>query len=223
MKLAKEVHLGQSSRAMYLPKTFEETNLTRIREFIEAHAFGMLIVPDRSGGVEIAHLPFLPDWRAGARGVLRAHVARANPIWRLAEDGRPATVVFSGPHGYVSPRWYEYPLEHVPTWNYMAVHASGSIVAPSHPLTSSVIDELSAFHEGSAPDAWRMSGLRESLREELLAAIVGLDVSIDRLEAKFKLSQNRSSEDRVRVLRALDSRGTSDDLEMAKGMKRGLT
>lgn len=206
---------------MYLPKVFAETDVVRIHDFIADHSFGALVVPDDHGGVEIAHLPFLLDRDAGPHGRLRAHAARANPVWRLAADGRPVTVVFSGPHGYVSPRWYEQPREQVPTWNYMAVHASGRVEAPvDRPSLSALLDELSSTHERGATEPWQMAMLEESFREELLDAIVGFHLSIDRLEAKFKLSQNRSPEDKSRVMRALAERGAPDDVAMASEMAR---
>jgi transcriptional regulator len=207
---------------MYLPKTFEETDLGRVHAFIEAHAFGVLAVADPHGAVAIAHLPFLLDRRAGARGVLSVHVARANPIWRLAVGGARATVVFSGADGYVSPRWYERPREQVPTWNYMAVHAIGRLEAPmDRPSLVELLDELSRQHERGEVAPWRMADLDAPLREELLDAIVGIRLSIERVEAKFKLSQNRSPEDRERVAVALRARGGEDDHEMAAWMEAG--
>jgi transcriptional regulator len=204
---------------VYLPKTFQAIDPAEIHGFIEAHSFGALIVPHGDGSVEIAHLPFLLDRNAGPHGGLRAHVARANPIWKLA--GRPATVVFSGPHGYVSARWYEHPREQVPTWNYMVVHAQGRLEAPMDRASlASLLDDLSSFHERGASEPWRMETLESDVREVLLDAIVGLTLPIERLEAKFKLSQNRSPEDRARVIRALRERGGPDDLAMLEWMER---
>ncbi|MDI1437496.1 FMN-binding negative transcriptional regulator [Polyangium sorediatum] len=205
---------------MYLPRAFQESDPAEIHDFIEAHSFGALLVAKADGALEIAHLPFLLDRRAGPHGTLRAHVARPNPIWKLAAAGHPATVVFSGPHGYVSARWYEHPREQVPTWNYMVVHAHGRLEAPMDRAgLSALLDDLSSFHERGAPEPWRMDQLEDAFREELLDAIVGLSLPIDRLEAKFKLSQNRSPEDRARVIRALRERGGPDDLAMAKRIR----
>lgn len=209
---------------MYLPKVFAETDPARIYDFVEAYSFGMLVVPGADGQLEIAHLPFLLDRAAGMHGVLRAHVARANPIWKNAAEGRPATVIFAGPHGYVSPRWYEQPREHVPTWNYMAVHAIGRLEAPMERADlARLVDELSAFHEREAPEAWRMADLEATFREELFDAIVGLRLVVDRFEAKLKLSQNRSPEDHARVTNALEARGAPDDLAMARWMRGGAS
>jgi transcriptional regulator len=210
---------------VYLPKAFHEPDPREIHAFLEVHSFGALIVPDPGGGLEIAHIPFLLDPHAGPHGRLRAHVARANPIWRLAAEGRPATVVFSGPHGYVSARWYEDPRKQVPTWNYMVVHAHGRLEAPMDRANlSTLLGDLSSIHERGAPEPWRFDDLEASVRENLLDAIVGLTLSIDRLEAKFKLSQNRSPEDKARVIRALGERGGPGDVAMVEwmsGARRG--
>jgi transcriptional regulator len=207
---------------MYLPKVFEEKNEARIHDLIDAlGGFGALVVGDGAGSLEISSLPFVLDRGVGRHGRLRAHVARANPIWKLAQHGCAATVIFSGPHGYVSPRWYESPREQVPTWNYMAVHASGRLEAPMDRAgLLALVDELSSRHEAGAPEPWRTADLEEALRDELLDAIVGLELRIDRLEAKVKMSQNRSPEDRARVMRALRERGGADDVAMATWMER---
>jgi len=206
---------------MYLPKTFRASDPEQIHAFIEAHSFGALIVAKPDGALEIAHLPFLLDRQTGPHGSLRAHVARANPIWKLAAAGHAATVVFSGPHGYVSARWYEKPRVQVPTWNYMVVHAHGRMEAPMDRTSlSTLLDDLSTSHERGAPEPWRFADLEVSVREELLEAIVGLTLPIERLEAKFKLSQNRSPEDRARVIEALRERGGPDDLAMLEWMER---
>jgi transcriptional regulator len=200
---------------MYLPKLFLETDRDRLHRLIEAHSFGCLIVPKEPGEVEIAHLPFVLDRDVGPSGRLRAHVARANPIWRLLTDGRPAIAVFSGPHGYVSPRWYERPGEQVPTWNYAVVHAHGRALSPmSREDLVSLLDDLVTVHEQSATEPWTTARLDPTLRDELLRAIVGFTLTIERLEGKLKLSQNRSPSDHARVVRGLSERGWPDDLEM---------
>jgi transcriptional regulator len=206
---------------MYLPRSFRASDPEQIHAFIEAYSFGALLVPQADGALEIAHLPFLLDRRAGPHGTLRAHVARPNPIWKLAAAGHHATVVFSGPHGYVSARWYEQPRAQVPTWNYMVVHAHGRLEAPMDRTSlETLLDDLSTSHERGAPEPWRFADLQAEVREDLLGAIVGLTLTIDRLEAKFKMSQNRSPEDRSRVIRALRERGGPDDITMADWIEK---
>ncbi|WP_437731668.1 FMN-binding negative transcriptional regulator [Sorangium sp. So ce1335] len=205
---------------MYSPRAFVETDLDRQLDLIEAHGFGCLMVQDGQGGIEIAHLPFVLDRGVGPHGRLRAHVARANPIWRLATDGRPVVAVFSGPHGYVSARWYEEPTRQVPTWNYAVVHAHGRASGPmDRDDLSALLDDLAAIHERGAAEPWSTRALDRELHESLLQGIVGFAIAIERLEGKFKLSQNRSPADQARVARALAERGRPDDLEMLRWMK----
>ncbi len=170
--------------------------------------------PFRESDVEPLHGPI----DAHPFGLLL--VARANPVWRLALE-REATVVFTGPHGYVSPRWYERPHEEVPTWNYAVVHAHGRSVGstPDAKLVA-LLDDLAARFDGAEPGAWRTSRLAEGDRDGMLREIVGLALPIGRLEGKFKLSQNRSEADRARVVAAFGRRGGADDLEMARLMSR---
>lgn len=204
---------------MYSPEAFLETDRDRLLDLVERHSFGCLMAPDDQGGIEIAHLPFVLDREAGPSGRLRAHVARANRIWRLATDGRPIVAVFSGPHGYVSPRWYEQPSKQVPTWNYAVVHAHGRAAGPmSRDDLTRLLDDLAGIHERGAAEPWSTSELDRELHENLLRGIVGLTIEIDRLEGKLKLSQNRSPADQARVARALGERGSPDDLDMVRLM-----
>jgi transcriptional regulator len=200
---------------MYTPTLFEEPDIGRLHALIEAHPFGTLLAREQDG-IEICHVPFLLDRVPGRYGELRVHVARANPIWRRAERGAELTAIFAGPDGYVSPRWYEHPSQHVPTWNYAVVHAHGharGVMAREQLLR--LLDELTDRFEGGSPAPWSLSQLEAGLRESLPEGIVGLRIPIERLEGKFKLSQNRSAADRVRVLRGLRERGGTADLEMA--------
>src|SRR5262245_58942503 len=115
---------------MYLPRVFESTDRALICELIHAYSFATLVVARAAGDLEIAHLPFVFDSEVGPHGRLRAHVAVANPISELVVAGASATVIFQGPHAYVSPSWYEKPTEQVPTWNYAVIHARGRLAGP---------------------------------------------------------------------------------------------
>src|SRR5262249_20211345 len=158
-----------------------ETDPARIHAFIRNYAFGALIAAGDRGEVEIAHIPFLFDSDKGNHGELRTHVARANPIWKLAIDGRPLTVVFNGPHGYVSPRFYERPTEQVPTWNYTVVHVHGRARgAMNDEELALLLGDLSAEYEHGAPEPWRLSHLDIKVRDQLMREIVGISIAIER-------------------------------------------
>ncbi|UQA61186.1 FMN-binding negative transcriptional regulator [Polyangium aurulentum] len=196
---------------MYLPKVFREDDRDRLHDLVAAHDFGTLIVPHEDG-VEISHVPFVLD-REG--GLLRTHVARTNSIWQKAIAAQSVVAVFQGPHGYVSARWYEKPERQVPTWNYAVVHAHGRAQGPMpRDELRALLDDLVAIHERGAPSPWSTAELAPEFLDGLMEGIVGLSIRIERLEGKFKLSQNRSPEDQQRVMRALAERGTEDDRAM---------
>jgi transcriptional regulator len=208
---------------MYQPKAFREEDRTRLHLLIERHSFGTLIVPGASGELEIAHVPVALDRDATGKERLRLHVAMANPIWRAALAAGRVTVIFNGPHAYVSARFYEQPTEQVPTWNYAVVHAQGT---PSRLVGEELVrllDDLVAVHEGDGPEAWRTSLLDRAFLDELLAEIVGLSIEVTELTGKFKLSQNHSLADHARVVDALARRGGPDDLALVALMRDRVT
>jgi transcriptional regulator len=205
---------------MYLPKQFSEPSLPRLHGLIDAYGFGALIVGREDGSLEIAHVPFCVDRTRGPRGTLFGHVARANPIWRLFEGRTEVTVVFVGPHGYVSPAFYTSRTEHVPTWNYAVVHALGvPRLLPEKEDAMGVLARLVTQNESPRADPWRMDELEPAKRDELLQHIVVFEIEITRLEGKFKLSQNREQPDRRGALRGITERGDPLDGALAELMR----
>jgi transcriptional regulator len=207
---------------MYTPTLFREDDPARHQALIEAHDFGTLIIPTVDG-IEIAHLPFLFERFATGGARLRAQVALGNRVGRLAAEGRPVTVVFHGPHAYVSAAWYEAPARQVPTWNYAVVHVHGRLVGPMNESElRTLVSDLAAKHEGSAA-RWKPEQTDAGAIESLLPGIVGFRVEIERMEGKFKLSQNRSPADQARVIAAFEKRRGPDDLELAGMMTERLS
>jgi transcriptional regulator len=165
-----------------------------------------------------SHLPLLLDPQPAPLGTLVGHMARANPQWRHA-DGRPALAVFSGPHVYVSPSWYE-AQDVVPTWNYVAVHATGVFRAVhDRDALLDIVRDSVAFYEGNRPQPWRLGEPNDYL-ERMLRGIVGFRIEISNLEGKWKLSQNHPPERRERVVRALREQGGEDAAAIADLMER---
>jgi transcriptional regulator len=206
---------------VHTPSLFREVDKSRLHELIDAYGFGVLVAQSQGGGLEISHLPFVLDRDVAPHGRLRFHVARANPIWRAALDGGQVVAIFSGPSAYVSPRWYEHPDEQVPTWNYAVVHAHGRAEGPMQPgELRRLVEDMAAIHERGAARPWCVTDLSEDLVDGLLGGIVGLSIRVDHLEAKFKLSQNRTPEDQRRVADALAARGAPADLELVELMTR---
>ena len=200
---------------MYIPEYHRPKDDAVAVEFMKANPFA--IVVSAAGAAPFAtHIPVLVS-EAGGRITLRGHIARANSHWNRLEHEPQTLVIFHGPHAYVSPRWYE-SRNGVPTWNYAAVHASGQARVFSDPerLTEVLLETISAFDPGYL-EQWR--GLSEDLRTKMLSQIVGVTIAVEKLEAKFKLSQNRSRTDQSRVIEALDRSEDSAAAGVAKLMK----
>lgn len=188
---------------MYNPEHFKQTDNERALDLVEAHPFGMLITaPD---GMPFAnHVPFLLD-RSGAKPRLRGHLARANPQWRHFEPGREVLAVFQGPHAYVTPSLYSSPG--VPTWNYAVVHLRGTprLVEDEAGLDS-LLQAMTHAHEAKLPNPW-LPVMDAERKARLYGMIVGFEIEVTDIQAKFKLSQNRPEEDRARVADALAASG----------------
>ncbi|WP_029422577.1 FMN-binding negative transcriptional regulator [Alicyclobacillus macrosporangiidus] len=197
---------------MYVPKAFSMDDPQEIAHFLRDHSFGLLI--STSGGeLTATHLPFVFD-ADGRR--LWAHMARANPQWRDLH-GQTALVVFQGPHAYISPSWYEVP-QSVPTWNYVAVHVYGrcSVIEDEGELAD-LLAKTVRFYE---PDSRLPEEAGEPYYRNLMRAVVGFRLDIERIEGKAKLSQNKPPEVRRRVIEALGRTGDAEAQEVAAWMRR---
>ncbi len=187
---------------MYLPAHFREADLGAMHAVMREHDFALL-VGERDGAIDAAHLPFLLDSARGERGTLLAHMARANPLWRAFRPDREVMVAFQGPHAYVSPNWFAAGGS-VPTWNYVAVHAYGIPRIIDDPReTRLLLDRLVEVQERTLPRPWRTAD-EPKVVESLLTGIVAFEISIVRIEGKWKLSQNKSRADRESVIAALE-------------------
>ncbi|MCS6766368.1 MAG: FMN-binding negative transcriptional regulator, partial [Candidatus Protistobacter heckmanni] len=187
---------------MYIPPHFATTQPDELQRIIQSHPLGVLVTHG-ADGLDANHLPFEFDPAAGEAGVLTAHVARANPVWRKCADGDAVMVVFRGLEGYVSPNWY--PSKHeahrqVPTWNYEVVHAHGRItIRDDEKFVRGVVARLTRRHEADEPQPWKMGDSAPECIDMMLKSIVGIEVAVTRLEGKSKLSQNRELRDRKGV------------------------
>ena len=201
---------------MYTPKHFVETRVEALHGLIRAYPFATLVTR-AADGVTANHLPF-----ELVGEVLHGHVARGNELARL--DGAEVLLVFQGPDGYISPNWY--PSKHetgreVPTWNYAVVHVHGRLrVIDDAAWLRRLLETLTDHHEAGQPQPWKISDAPDDHIETSLRAIVGLEVSIDRIEGKFKLSQNHPARNRAGVIAGLRERDGDGDAELAAWMSR---
>lgn len=200
---------------MYNPSHFKTDDPASLHDLIQAHPLGCLVTHSDSG-LDANHLPF--ELLQDEDGVLRliAHVARANPVWQQIRDDSSVLVIFRAEQAYISPNWY--PSKHenheqVPTWNYRVVHAHGRIgVRDDEKFVRGVVGRLTRRHEArnNAEAPWKMSDAPPDYLQRMLGAIVGLEITVDRLEAKFKLSQNKQQRDRLGAVQALEQLGQLD-------------
>ena len=193
---------------LYVPSHFRVDDRDRLVDFIARNAFGTL-VSSAAGGLDVSHIPFVPD--VGADGSLRllGHVARANGHWKSLEGATDVVAIFRGAHAYVSPTWYEH-LPAVPTWNYAVVHAHGKVRLLDEEALRGLLGRLTSTYEEGNPNPWRMEEQPADFIAKLLPLIVGFAIDVDRLEGKFKLSQNRPGADAARVIDALEAQGAKE-------------
>jgi len=204
---------------MYIPAAFAESDLTRMHDFIEQYSFG-LIVSQVDGQMFASHLPFLLKKTGGPHGCLVGHMARLNPQWEQV-SGQKVLAIFSGPHTYISPTWYD-AEQVVPTWNYTAVHVYGrvQIIEDQDALLEIVQESVRVYEQGMRqPWTFDASGI---FVKRLLTQIVGFRIEIDEIEGKWKLNQNQPVERRKKVIRALREQGGENAEAIAAVMQAML-
>lgn len=183
---------------MYIPAHFDENRPAVLHDLITSNPLGMLITHGRSG-LDANHIPFELADGEGPHGMLRAHVARNNPVWQDVADGDEVLVVFRAADAYISPTWYPSKREahkQVPTWNYMVAHAHGRIaIREDERFVRGLVARLTRIHETGQPQPWKMTDAPADFIDTMLKAIVGIEITITRIEGKFKLSQNKEARD----------------------------
>ena len=197
---------------MYIPPSFEEHRVEALHAVIASYPLGILVT-NGSGGLDANHLVFELDPTHGEHGVLRTHVARANPVWQNISSGDEVLVVFRGADAYISPNWYPSKQEthkEVPTWNYVVVHAHGRAqIRDDVRHLRGLVGHLVKTHEASQPTPWKMGDSPQEFIDEALKAIVAIDVEVTRLVGKAKLGQNRTLRDVHGAAQGLRANGPS--------------
>ncbi len=201
---------------MYRPRHFDIDDASTLSDFMRGQSFALLVTS--ADGVPFAsHIPLLLD-DGGDHGRLLGHVAKANPQWRAFDGKTEAMAVFWGPHAYISPNWYE-TEKMVPTWNYVTVHAYGKPKVIEDPAQAQgVLARLTDTYESDATGNWSMDSLPEDFIDKQLKGIVAFEMPIERLQGKFKLSQNRQPKDREGAIAGLRQSGDAEAMEVARLM-----
>lgn len=196
---------------MYLPPHFAQQDTDEIRRFITANAFATLVTV-ADGEPFASHVPLL--LAAGEPLRLCGHLAKANPQWRHFNANTRVMAIFHGAHAYISPTWYE--KAGVPTWNYAAVHVYGRVSLINDPeALRELVNRMSRHFEGDSENAWV-----PTYPDKMLEAITGFIMEVDEVQAKYKLSQNRSPKDRENVANALQASPAENDRCVAKLMQK---
>jgi transcriptional regulator len=204
---------------MYTPKHYAVTDRSKMFDFMKDNSFGILFSHTGDGPMA-SHLPFMIDENGGEQGLVLGHMAKANNQWRYA-DGQQVLVVFHGPHTYVSPTWYQ-DEEVVPTWNYVAVHATGIFraIKGREGLEESV-GRLVDQHEASQPKPWQPD-FSTTYSDQMLKRIVAFQIEITSLQGKWKLNQNHPEHRRRRVAEQLKTLGGEVNLQIAELMDEDM-
>lgn len=210
---------------MYLPKHFEQQDLDSLTCLIKDYPLGALVT-QHDGALEANHIPFLLEGALAAGGKLIGHVAKGNPIWKNLSSTQESLVIFQGPEAYITPNWYPSKQVHhqvVPTYNYAVIHIYGTLSFTHDEVAKRrIVTDLSQSMEKARNSNWQVTDAPADYIEKMLGAIVGIELSISRVQAKWKVSQNRDLIDREGVVQGLRGPGTTDrDLRMSEIVRAG--
>lgn len=210
---------------MYLPKYHALTDIRTMQEHIAQHPLGAWVCWADSG-LTAHHLPFVLDRSRGPYGRLIGHVSRANGVWHQLADGAPCVVMFLGPQSYITPSWYPGKQAHgrvVPTWNYVAVHAHGVARAvEDRDWLLDMLHRLTDAQETKRPTPWQVTDAPEDYVQQQLRAIVGIEITIDRMEGRLKVSQDEDLADRLGTVEGLRQERDSEAQAMAALVQRQI-
>lgn len=205
---------------MYLPTHFKHDQLDDLVELIQQYPLATVVMTAADGTLEVNHLPLEYEMQQGGFGVLRGHIAKANPMFEILNQSAHVYVIFQAEDAYISPNWYEGKQEHhrvVPTWNYRVVHVKGEILKlDDDKYLRGVLARLTRMHEANQPMPWKMGDAPNDFIAEQLGKIVAIEIDIQSMIGKFKVSQNRSAVDVMNVAKALKR----SNAEMAESIKK---
>ncbi len=203
---------------MYIPKEFKVSDKTKLFDFIRGNSFGILFSQEENGPFA-THLPFLVDENVG-EGVLISHMAKLNPHWKNLNN-KDVLIVFSGPHAYISPTWYN-EGNTVPTWNYVAVHVYGTVrIIDEKEEIVKLLDKTVKYYEASMRNPWNAK-FDNKFIDGLMNGIVGFEISINKIEGKWKLNQNHSIERQQKLVEGLRTSNQYNSGEIASIMGENI-
>jgi len=200
---------------MYIPNYYKNENREEVKSFLIKNSFGILI-NQSSGKLNGTHLPLELDTDENGDDILTGHISKANPQWGNFNNNEEVLAIFTGPHSYVSSSWYE--KENVPTWNYIAVHIYGTIKIIKGKELLSALKKLVDKYERNSENPISLEKMSEKTLKQI-NGIVGFNIKITKIQAAYKLSQNREDSDYHTIIDKLENRKDANSIEVAKEMK----
>ena len=203
---------------MFVPKINAWNDEPEIKNFIKENGFGILILVDAQGVPHATHIPILLEQNESGAAVLCGHISKANPSARLIGEVQNALVIFHGAHSYVSSSWYE--KENVSTWNYSAVHIYGKLRVLTHEELLHNVSHLTEKYESSVAKPLHVDAMSPEMVHKEMRGIIGFEISLDDVQAKRKLSQNRNDHDYKNIVNELEKVGDGISGTVAEEMKK---
>lgn len=199
---------------MYIPNFFQIDDFKEIEQFVKSNSFGMIIT-EKHGKPLATHLPLILQ-KKGNDYYISGHIAKGNPQWKTLNGNSNVLIIYQGPHAYVSSSWYE--KENVPTWNYQAIHLYGEATVLREQETMDDLKTLLAKYEQYRENPVLWDNLAESTQMQA-KAIIGFKVKINKVEAAYKMSQNRNEQDYNNIIKKLEDEHNSSSNAVADVMR----
>lgn len=201
---------------MYIPRDYKNDNIDEIKNFIQQNSFGVLVV-EAEGKMTATHIPLELYKNEAGEDVLCGHISKANPQWKNFETTKEVLAIFSGPHTYISSSWYDH--ENVPTWNYIAAHVYGSIHIMSDEEVLKALKRLVNKYEKASEKPVDLDKMTPGYVEKEMRGVIGFEIKITKIEAAYKLSQNRDQKNHDVIVKELEKKGDPNSIAIANEMK----
>ncbi len=201
---------------MYIPRDYKNDNIDEIKNFILQNSFGILVI-NADEKITATHIPLELYKNEAGEDVLCGHISKANPQWKNFENTKEVLAIFSGPHTYISSSWYDH--ENVPTWNYVAAHVYGTIHIMNDEQVLNALKRLVNKYEKASEKPVDVEKMTPGYVEKEMKGLVGFEIKITKIEAAYKLSQNRDKKNHDAIISELEKKGDPNSIAIANEMK----
>lgn len=202
---------------MYIPSIYKNSDINEVKNFIDENGFAIVITAENSQ-ILATHIPLLLDVNKDGNSILVGHISKSNPQSKIFKTETPVLVIFNGPHSYISSSWYDH--ENVPTWNYIAVQVSGKVSLQSENELFESLKKIVDKYEKDSTNPVSLETMSENVINKNLKGIIGFEISVDKIEAAYKLSQNRDEKNYNSIIENLNSKSETSSNDIASEMKK---